>query len=139
MFGYLDFLFLSYSGRIGRTAYWLGYLAILAIQIAAFWLLVRIAHEPIDQLLELAAARARHLPPELLHALWTRLLIPALIISLVFQYPYYALIAKRWHDRDKSGWWSLIGFIPIIGGLWMLIELGFLGPSSPVNQYGMRE
>ena len=41
-------------------------------------------------------------------------------------YPAIALYAKRWHDRGKSGWWSLIGLVPIIGGMWMLIELGFL-------------
>ena len=22
---------------------------------------------------------------------------------------------KRWHDRDKSGWWVLVNFIPLIG------------------------
>ena len=34
---------------------------------------------------------------------------------------------KRFHDRDKSGWWVLIGLIPIIGVIWLLIELGFQG------------
>ena len=26
-----------------------------------------------------------------------------------------AVLVKRWHDRDKSGWWVLITFIPVIG------------------------
>ncbi len=51
-------------------------------------------------------------------------------------YPAIALYAKRWHDRGKSGWWSLIGLIPVIGGLWMLIELGFLKGTGGANQYG---
>ena len=49
-----------------------------------------------------------------------------------------AISVKRWHDRGKSGWWVLIGFIPIIGGLWALIETGFLGGDPGPNQYGDR-
>ncbi|TGR16409.1 DUF805 domain-containing protein, partial [Mesorhizobium sp. M8A.F.Ca.ET.197.01.1.1] len=44
--------------------------------------------------------------------------------------------AKRWHDRNKSGWWTLIGLIPIIGGIWLLIELGILEGTRGANQYG---
>ena len=57
----------------------------------------------------------------------------------MFLYPTYAITTKRWHDRGKSGWWSLIAFVPIIGGLWLLIELGFLGPDEYVNEYGRAE
>ncbi|EGF89952.1 hypothetical protein ABI_43770 [Asticcacaulis biprosthecium C19] len=46
------------------------------------------------------------------------------------------LIAKRWHDRDKSGWMYLILFIPLIGGLWTLIECGFLDGTQGPNRYG---
>ena len=47
-----------------------------------------------------------------------------------------AISIKRWHDRGKSGWWILIAFIPIIGGLWALIETGFLEGDAGDNQYG---
>ncbi|MDK1017721.1 MAG: DUF805 domain-containing protein, partial [Actinomycetota bacterium] len=43
---------------------------------------------------------------------------------------------KRWHDRDKSGWWMLIAFVPIIGGLWAFIETGLLQGTESDNQYG---
>ncbi len=43
---------------------------------------------------------------------------------------------KRYHDRDKSGWWVFIGLIPIIGWLWSLIELGFLAGTEGYNTYG---
>ena len=47
-----------------------------------------------------------------------------------------AVSVKRWHDRGKSGWWVLIGLIPLIGGIWALIETGFL-PSDPgTNRFG---
>ncbi len=64
--------------------------------------------------------------------------LPMLIIILLFLYPTYAICTKRWHDRGKSGWWSLLALVPVIGGLWALIELGFLGGEPGVNAYGYR-
>jgi uncharacterized membrane protein YhaH (DUF805 family) len=43
---------------------------------------------------------------------------------------------KRWHDRNKSGWWMLIVFVPVIGSLWYLIECGFLKGTTGPNTYG---
>ncbi len=48
-----------------------------------------------------------------------------------------AVSVKRWHDRNKSGWWVLIVLIPIIGGIWALIELGFLPGTEGPNAYGV--
>ena len=48
-----------------------------------------------------------------------------------------ALDIKRCHDRDKPGWWLLIFyFIPVIGWVWGLIELGFLDGAPGSNKYG---
>ena len=51
-------------------------------------------------------------------------------------WPWLAISAKRWHDRDKSGLWSLITLVPIIGGLWMLVEYGFLSGKRGRNPFG---
>jgi uncharacterized membrane protein YhaH (DUF805 family) len=51
-------------------------------------------------------------------------------------YSVFAVYAKRWHDRDKSGWWSLIILVPIIGGIWFLVECGILPGTPGANQYG---
>jgi uncharacterized membrane protein YhaH (DUF805 family) len=45
--------------------------------------------------------------------------LPLLLVTMIVQ-------IKRWHDLNKSGWWVLINLIPIIGGLWCLIECGFI-------------
>lgn len=58
------------------------------------------------------------------------------IFSLLTLIPAIMVHIKRFHDRDKSGWWVLIGIIPIIGGLWLLIELGFLSGTPGSNRYG---
>jgi uncharacterized membrane protein YhaH (DUF805 family) len=63
-------------------------------------------------------------------ALFLVLLVPPLIwISIATQ-------IKRWHDRDKSGWWFLVNFLPIIGWLWVLIECGFLEGTAGANRFG---
>ena len=47
-----------------------------------------------------------------------------------------AVAVKRYHDRNKSGWWVLIVLVPVIGGLWYLIECGFLRGTAGPNDYG---
>ena len=128
MLGYLDFLFLSYSGRIGRLTYWVSLLVLGAIQLGAIYLLL------LPTLGDLA-----HLAPHsqaLNQAILMRVLLPCGIIAVLFLYPTYAVTTKRWHDRDKSGWWSLIALIPIIGSIWLLVELGFLKGTPGPNAYG---
>jgi uncharacterized membrane protein YhaH (DUF805 family) len=52
-------------------------------------------------------------------------LIPSILVDI-----------KRWHDRDKSGWWMLILLVPVIGAIWALIELGFLAGTPGPNRFG---
>ena len=58
------------------------------------------------------------------------------IVGLLFLYPSLAVYTKRWHDHNKSGWWTLILFVPAIGPIWMLVELGFLPGTIGPNRFG---
>ncbi len=58
------------------------------------------------------------------------------IVSLILLVPNLAIAIKRWHDRDKSGWWILIALIPIIGWIWALVETGFLAGTPGPNRFG---
>jgi uncharacterized membrane protein YhaH (DUF805 family) len=133
MIGYLDFLFLSYRGRIGRVAYWLGTLGLLLAELGAVALVLRLSHGSLGDL-----AAFDHDAEAVSQAVLLHVIYPVLIVSALFLYPIYALYTKRWHDRNKSGWWSLIGLVPVIGGLWLFIELGFLGGDEGQNDYGAR-
>jgi len=133
MISYLDFLFLSYRGRIGRGAYWLGTFVVLLAELGAIAFLLKLSGGTLAQLAAAEREAAQVSREVLMHVL-----LPVGIVSLLFLYPTYALYTKRWHDRNKSGWWSLIGFVPLIGGLWLLIELGFLGGDDGENDYGSR-
>lgn len=61
----------------------------------------------------------------------------AIAVIAVTSWAGLATNVKRWHDRDKSGYWYFITFIPIVGPIWALIELGFLPGTDGPNQYGL--
>jgi uncharacterized membrane protein YhaH (DUF805 family) len=58
------------------------------------------------------------------------------IFALLAIIPAIMVYIKRFHDRDKSGWWVLIVLVPIIGAIWILIELGFLAGTPGPNRFG---
>jgi uncharacterized membrane protein YhaH (DUF805 family) len=57
------------------------------------------------------------------------------IIMLCLVWISFAVIIKRLHDINKSGWWSLIVLIPILGGL-ATLALGFMKGSQGENDFG---
>jgi uncharacterized membrane protein YhaH (DUF805 family) len=112
----------SFAGRIGRKIYWLNYLAMCAVAIVVYLLFFAIfGYDIEDQTSGVGSA---------IFGIFT------VIIYIMFIWVSLALAAKRWHDRNKSAWWILIGFIPLIGPLWALIENGFLAGDAEVNNYG---
>ncbi len=60
----------------------------------------------------------------------------SLIIWLLLLEPSIAIGVKRWHDRNKSGWWMLVTIIPIIGELWLIIECGLIKGTTGSNRFG---
>ena len=56
------------------------------------------------------------------------------IWSLVILIPGTALVVRRLHDAGKSGWFYLWMFLPLAGGIIILIQL--LKDSVPDNQWG---
>jgi uncharacterized membrane protein YhaH (DUF805 family) len=62
--------------------------------------------------------------------------IVMLILFVIYFWAALAIQTKRWHDRDKSGWWFFIAFVPIIGGIWSFIETGCLRGTEGPNRYG---
>jgi uncharacterized membrane protein YhaH (DUF805 family) len=102
----IDKLF-GFDGRIGRAGYWLINVVAMLAYVVAFLLLQ-------------------------FGGIWLgfggALFLLTLFVVLATQ-------TKRWHDRNKSGWWWLITLLPF-GGLWAFIELGFLGGTPGSNRFG---
>ena len=58
-----------------------------------------------------------------------------LLYALFVIIPGFSVLVRRLHDVGKSGWFFLIGLIPIIGSIWLLVLL--CTNSQPgENQYG---
>jgi uncharacterized membrane protein YhaH (DUF805 family) len=46
-----------------------------------------------------------------------------LLYGVAMILPSLAVTVRRLHDTGRSGWWYLINFVPVIGGIWLLILL----------------
>ena len=104
-------LFLSFEGRITRRTFWFGTLAIVA------------------------GSAALSLVGSILGAIFAPLAFIPMVLSLALLYPAAAVSAKRWHDRGKSGWWSLVNLIPL-GFFYALYECGLQVGVEEQNQFG---
>ena len=58
-----------------------------------------------------------------------------LISWLLIFLPMLAVMVRRLHDTNHSGWWYFIGLVPFIGGIWLLVLL--LTGSDDENEYGL--
>ena len=106
----LSSLFFSFEGRISRQPFWLCTLIIVAIIfLPALALYDDIGSKEAGTFIS--------------------------IMCLVLLWPFLAIQAKRWHDRDKSGWWLLIIFVPL-GLFWVLIDTGLLPGTEGTNRFG---
>ena len=102
----------SLNGRINRAKYW-GYaivaLAILIIGSVLGTLLANVSQE----------------------------LSSVVFIVTIFTYLWITvtLQVKRWHDLDRSGWMSLLNFIPVLN-IVVFVVLGFFKGTQGSNKYG---
>lgn len=62
-------------------------------------------------------------------------LLLSLVVQLAYLLPLLAVIVRRLHDTDNSGWWLLIGIVPFIGGIILLVFAAIKGTSGP-NRFG---
>ena len=57
------------------------------------------------------------------------------LYSLAVLIPTLAVLVRRLHDIDRTGWWILINLIPLVGTIVLLVFA--LTPGTPgSNQYG---
>ena len=97
----------KFDGRAGRAQYWWFFLANLIIT-------------AVLQILTSAA---------------DALVIVSLLYSLALFIPSLAVAVRRLHDTGRSGWWILIGLVPLIGIIVLIVFLATDGDSGP-NEHG---
>ena len=61
--------------------------------------------------------------------------IVGLIWILATLVPAVAVLIRRLHDTSRSGWWALVGLLPIVGGI-ILLVFTVQDSDSGDNTYG---
>lgn len=103
--------YITFSGRARRAEYWYWTLFVLLVNVAAVVLQVMVPHHP-------AIA----------------LLTPAVYMVLLL--PGFAVLVRRLHDTDHSGWWFLLPFT-VIGAIVLLVWMCQEGTKA-TNRFGPR-
>ena len=108
-------LLFSFNGRIPRSVFWI--LGCILVPLSTM-----IGYAPFT-------SETIGFPRLIIWIIYIYWLILSIWISL-------SIYTKRWHDCSKSGWMTLILFIPVIGVLWFMGYLGFVKGTQGTNPYG---
>jgi len=130
----IQFLF-GFHGRVRRLHLWLYLIVVALIQGGLWWQFGHILSIPHHHDLTLNSDVSM-MPDHMgrFHVITHNPFVG--LFGLVLTWTHLAVFVKRWHDRNKSGWWVLINLIPVIGWFWTLIECGFLEGTVGANTYG---
>jgi len=104
--------YVGFTGRARRSEYW---------WFALFGLIVGIVANLIDTVLGTMSED-------------TNVGVLGTIVSLALLLPSLAVAIRRLHDTSRTGWWILIGLIPIVG--WIILIVFYVQDSHPDNKYG---
>jgi uncharacterized membrane protein YhaH (DUF805 family) len=100
--------YVGFSGRARRSEYW-------------YWVLFYIIIGVIASLLDRALFGAT--------SSWI-----SSIVGLALLLPGLAVAVRRLHDTTRSGWWILLGLIPVVGAIILIVF--YVQDSHGDNQYG---
>ena len=103
--------YVGFSGRARRKEYW---------YFALFNIIIMIALAIVDAILGIGGHGGGLL---------------ALLYNLAILLPSIAVSIRRLHDTGRSGWWLLIGLLPIIGAIVLLVFM-VMDSVPGENEYG---
>ena len=115
--GYANYV--NFSGRAQRSAYW-------------WWVLFQVGVGLAIALIEGGGSFSRGAGSMQFAVVGGTF---SMIWSLINLLPGLAVAVRRLHDLDKSGWWLLIGLIPLVGAIILLVWFCSRGTSG-ANRFG---
>jgi len=111
--------FANFSGRARRKQYWNFVLMSMIILVPLYLIFMSSLMSIEDGLSTFDSS--------ILSLMW--------LIYLVLFVPSLAIAVRRLHDTNRSGWWVLIAFVPVIGSIVLLVFL--VSDSYPqTNKWG---
>ena len=120
------YILTSFNGRLNRQPFWLALVLVVVVELVVFYAVSTLfgTFTPTGE----AGAYNMSFSP----IGWV--ILAVLYIAVIWV--GLAIQIKRGHDRNKSGWWVLIALVPVIGGIWALVETGFLRGTDGPNRFG---
>ena len=94
----------NFKGRARRSEYWYIQLFLVATNLAAAAIDLALMDGDVDRFIANGGGG-----------------IVGLIWILATIVPALAVLVRRLHDTNRSGWWVLIGFVPVIGTIVILV------------------
>ena len=107
-----------FKGRSRRSEYWFIQLFLIITNLAAAAIDLALMGGDVDRFIANGGGG-------ILGLIW--ILVPIL--------PALAVLVRRLHDTGRSGWWALIGLVPLVGGV-VLFVFSVLDSTAEENQYG---
>ena len=101
--------YVGFSGRAPRSEFW-------------YWILFTVLVSVVTSIIDLGVSSSNVMPFSSISSLATFL-------------PSLAMGVRRLHDGDRSGWWWLLGFIPLIGIIVLIVFWCSEGTRGP-NRFG---
>ena len=98
--------YVNFSDRACRSEYW-------------FWILFIIVAEIVTSFIDFAIGLG----------------VVTALFGLATVLPNIAVVIRRLHDLDRTGWWIFLGLIPLIGAIILLIWFCTRGTDGP-NRFG---
>ena len=127
MDAFVNFLF-NPNGRVSRLAY---RVSCTGYTVLGFFL-YRVGHY---MRLDLNAINVHTADHSAAYYVLAEILLLMLACLIAFSTSIIVTI-KRWHDLDKSGWWVLLGFIPLLGWAAQLIVCSLVYGKLERNRFG---
>jgi uncharacterized membrane protein YhaH (DUF805 family) len=94
----------TFAGRARRSEYWFIQLFLILTNLAAAAIDLVLMDGDVDQFIANGGGG-------IVGLVW-------LVATIV---PALAVLVRRLHDTNRSGWWALIGLIPVVGAIVLLV------------------
>ena len=108
----------NFKGRARRSEYWFIQLFLLATNIAVAVIDLALMNGDVERFIANGGGG-----------------IVGLIWILATIVPALAVLIRRLHDTNRSGWWALIGLVPLAGAI-VLLVFTVEDSNKGVNKYG---
>ncbi len=108
----------NFKGRARRSEYWFIQLFLIATNIAVAVVDLALMNGDVERFIANGGGG-----------------IVGLIWILTTIVPALAVLIRRLHDTNRSGWWALIGLVPVAGAI-VLLVFTVEDSNKGVNKYG---